>query len=109
MPGTLFVPASHCWASAVQAFSFPRDGVEAREALFVGAGTKFVFSSPKLCFCFDEHAFDEHAFDEHALLVARHLFGAVRQRSLFRKWLKNSLRAAVVLFTAAVAMFVGPR
>lgn len=40
---------------------------------------------------------------------ARHLFGAVRQRSLWRKWLKNSLRAALVLFTAAVAMFVGPR
>ncbi|CAM9976758.1 unnamed protein product [Pylaiella littoralis] len=38
-----------------------------------------------------------------------HLFGAVRQRSLLRKWLKNSLRAALVLFTAAVAMFVGPR
>eukprot|EP00903_Cladosiphon_okamuranus_P012701 g11875.t1 len=37
-----------------------------------------------------------------------HLFGAVRQRSLLRKWLKNSLRAALVLLTAAVAMFVGP-
>ncbi|CAB1101522.1 unnamed protein product [Ectocarpus sp. CCAP 1310/34] len=37
-----------------------------------------------------------------------HLFGAVRQRSLLRKWLKNTLRAAVVLATAAFAMFVGP-
>ncbi|CAN0305333.1 unnamed protein product [Ectocarpus sp. 6 AP-2014] len=37
-----------------------------------------------------------------------HLFGALRQRSLLRKWLKNTLRAAVVLATAAFAMFVGP-
>eukprot|EP00904_Undaria_pinnatifida_P013061 jgi/Undpi1/8886/HiC_scaffold_25.g11348.m1 len=36
-----------------------------------------------------------------------HLFGALRQKSLLRKWLKNSLRAAVVLLTALVGRFAG--
>lgn len=43
------------------------------------------------------------------ILSFRHLFGALRQKSFLRTWLKNSLRAAVVLLTAVVGRFAGPR
>ena len=45
----------------------------------------------------------------HVCIAFRHLFGALRQKSLLRKWLKNSLRAAVVLLTALVGRFAGRR
>lgn len=41
--------------------------------------------------------------------IHRHLFGGMKQKSLLRKWVKNSLRAAIVLFTAFVGKLVGPR
>lgn len=41
--------------------------------------------------------------------MERHLFRAGGQRTFQRTWLKNSLRAATVLFTAVVANYAGSR
>lgn len=39
----------------------------------------------------------------------RHVFGVGGPKSNLRKWLKNGLRAAMVLLTAIVAKYAGPR